>query len=135
VGRTRVPWAQCFVGDFRGLVEGGVESEADFSPRRAQELELEERSRPFPWHILRRQLETEALVVRWIASEHAPQRTTRRDLIKPRANELAAEALALATWRDRNRAQAKPRLRSVTQGDGGKSDLADQLVSVHRDKR
>jgi hypothetical protein len=111
-----------------------VESEAAFSLRRTQELELEELSRLFLGHILRRQLETKALVVRWIAGENAPQRTPRRDLIKPRANELTADALVLAFWRDRNRAQAKPRFRSVTQGDGGKSDLADQSVSVHSDK-
>lgn len=91
--------AQSFLPDVR-VVEGGVESEDAFRLRRTQELELEKLSRLPLRHILRRELETKALVVRWIASEHAPQRTTRRDLIKPRANELTTDALALVLWRD-----------------------------------
>jgi len=112
-----------------------MEGKAAFSLCRAQKPELEVEWGLLLWHIFRHQLEAKALVVRWIASEHAAKRTTCRNFIKSRANELTADAPTLALRQDRNRAQAIPRFRSVTQSDRGKSHLAYQLPSIHSDER
>ena len=69
-----------------------------------QKLELKVQWGLLLRHVFWRQLEAKALVVRWIASEYAAKRTTRRNFIKPRANELSADAPALALRQDRNRA-------------------------------
>ena len=86
------------------LVEGRVKSETAFSLCRFLQLELKKLARLLLRNIIWRQLEPASFGVRRIAREHTPQRTLCRDLIKPRSNELTADALALARWRDRNRA-------------------------------
>ena len=68
-----------------------MEGKAAFSLCRAQKPELEVEWGLLLWHIFRHQLEAKALVVRWIASEHAAKRTTCRNFIWRKMRSKAVE--------------------------------------------